>query len=149
MLDGDTTTGWSSWGELEHALRRWYDPEPFLDRWWKFLDAQPVRVEIDLGTTDSLTAIVLALGSTDPLAVPRLVIETSTDGTTWSPLPGELDPLPDARALVRHPAEPRFALRMDAPLRARWLRLSSKGFETHVTELEAYAEERRLSIDPP
>jgi hypothetical protein len=137
--DGDPTTSWSSWGELEDALRRWYDPVPFLDRWWGFLGTQPAWLEVDLGAFEAVTAIELALGGTDPLGVPRLVVDSSLDGITWTRVPGEVDPIPDARALVARAAEQRFALVPPAPVSARLLRISSHGLETRVAEVAVRA----------
>jgi hypothetical protein len=138
--DGDLATSWSTWREIEQELSRWYDPMPFSDRWARFLAEQPIRLEVDLGEVAAVTAIDMAIAGTDPLAVPGLVIEASLDGAAWTRIPGELDPVPDARALVYQPAAPRYALVPPAPVPARKLRVSCNGLELRVGELEVYGE---------
>src|SRR2546425_6441178 len=48
-IDDDPATRWSSWGQLEQSLRRWYDPVPFPDRWQQFISDAPSHLDIDLG----------------------------------------------------------------------------------------------------
>jgi hypothetical protein len=139
-VDGDVATSWSTWREMEDELRRWYDPVPFPERWARFLAEQPIRLEVDLGEVAAVTAIDMSIAGTDPIAVPRLVIESSLDGAAWTRVPGELDPVPDARALVDHPATPRYALVPPAPVPARKLRVSCQGLELRVGELEVHGE---------
>jgi hypothetical protein len=134
-IDADPATYWNSWGDLDDALHAWYDPLPLRERWRRFTDSLPVGLDVDLGETVALTAVVVRLGGSDPMVAPTLRVETSRDGTVWTALPGDLDPVPDARALVTHAAEARFALVPPAPTPARFVRVSGKGLELHVGDV--------------
>ena len=139
-IDASQRTSWRNWGDLEAALHAWYDPVPFLDRWQQFLASQPSRFELDLGAPDRMTAVVLRLGGSDPMVAPSLRLESSLDGATWTPLPGDLIPLPDVRALVEQAADARFALVLGTAVPAQFLRLSVDGFDCSLGDLQVYAE---------
>jgi hypothetical protein len=138
-IDADPATAWSSWGDLEAALGRWYDPVPFAERWHRFL-SQPARLEVDLGRTVPVTGLVVRLGGSDPLAAPELLLETSLDGHTWERRPGGLAPWPDVRALVTEAAAARFVAAFAEPVEARAVRLSSSGYEVRIGDLAVYAQ---------
>lgn len=139
-IDASLRTSWRNWGDLEASLRAWYDPVPFLTRWQEFLATQPSRLELDLATPVRMTAVVLRLGGSDPMVVPAMRLESSLDGGTWTPLPGDLAPLPDVRGLIDHARDIRVALVFGAPVPARFLRLSVDGFDCHLGDLEVYAD---------
>jgi len=139
-VDADPHTAWSSWADLEEDLARWYAPLPFVERWNAFLERQPARFEIDLGAPARVTAITLRLGGSDPAVAPGLVLESSLDGARWERLPGELEPVPNVRALVTHAAEARFALALGEATPARFLRLSCKGLEWRLGDVQVHAE---------
>ncbi len=140
-LDADPESAWSNIADLERGLReRWYDPVPFAERWAEFTASQPTRLAVDLGASVAVTAVEVRLGGSDPLLAPLITLETSEDGSAWTPLAGGLDPLPDVRALVTRAAEARFALALPAPRAARFVRLVGPGLEWRVGDLEVYAE---------
>ena len=139
-IDDDSETAWTSYGDLEAALERWYDPVPFLDRWQRFLASLPVRFELDLGAEATVTAVALRLGGSDPLVAADLTLEASADGRTWTAIAARLRPFPDVRAFIAQPAAARFAFIADFPLRARFLRLSSGGAEWRIGNVDVYAE---------
>jgi hypothetical protein len=138
-VDDDVTSAWSSWIDVERAVRSWrWDAATPLARWADFLRAQPVRFTVDLGAPTAVTAVVARLGGSDPLALAALAVEGSDDGERWEPLPGGLEPLPDALGLVRHAAEARMALLLPAPRTLRAIRLSCRTFEWHLADLAVY-----------
>jgi hypothetical protein len=138
-IDGDTASSWSSWADLDQAVRAgWWDPVPPLTRWAEFMRAQPVRLAIDLGAATTVTAIVARLGGSDPLALANIVVEGSADGQHWERLPGGLEPLPDILGLVEHAAEARMGLLLPAPRVLRAVRLSCQTFEWHLSDLTLY-----------
>ncbi|HYV56110.1 MAG TPA: hypothetical protein VE911_01135 [Candidatus Nitrosopolaris sp.] len=139
-IDASLRTSWRNWGDLEASLHAWYDPVPFLARWRQFLAGQPSRLEVDLGAPVPMTAAVVRLGGSDPMVAPALRFESSIDGASWTPLAGELTPLPDVRGLVDSAREARFALVLRATVPAQFLRLSVDGFDCHLGDLEVYAE---------
>jgi len=139
-IDASRQTSWRNWGDLEASLHAWYDPVPFLARWRQFLATQPSRLELDLGAPARMTAVVLRLGGSDPMVAPALRLESSIDGRTWTPLPGELAPLPDVRGLIDHARDARFALVSGTTVPAQLLRLSVDGLDCHLGDLEVYAE---------
>jgi hypothetical protein len=140
-VDADPETSWTSYGDLEDVLEtRWFDPIPLVERWRHFLDDQPTLFEVDLGSDQTISAVVVRLGGSDPAVAPKIVIEGSADGVAWTRLAGELDPVPDAHAIVSRPYEARFALTPETAARARFLRLSCKGLEWRIGDLDVYAE---------
>ena len=84
--------------------------------------------------------LTLGLAGSDPFAVPSLVVETSLDGVAWTRVPGDFDPLPDARALVAHPRDTVMALVLPTAVEARFLRLACDRLEWRVRDLQVYAE---------
>lgn len=139
-VDDDPATSWNSWGDLEDAASRWRDPVPFFERWKTFLAGQPAHFDVDLGAPARVTGVTVRLGGSDPMAAPNVVVEGSLDGAAWTPLPGTLDPTPDARSLVMHAADARFALVCRAPVDARFIRLSCNGYEWRIGDLQVHAE---------
>ena len=138
-IDDDPTTSWSSWGELERGLRVWYDPRPLLARWAEFLTHQPIGFTIGLPAPAPVTGVVLRLAGSDPLFLSEITVESSPDGRQWTPLPGRLEALPDARDLVDHAADPTLGVVLDAPVEARALRFSGDGFEWRVGDVQVYS----------
>jgi hypothetical protein len=140
-IDGDPASAWTSYGDLDASLARWWDRVPFAVRWQGFVAGNPVRFELDLGATASVTAVVLALGGSDPLVAPDLVLTTSEDGQRWVAFTGPLRPLPDVPEFIRRSAEARFAFVAPDPVRARFVRLSSVWIgEWRIADLDVHAE---------
>jgi hypothetical protein len=139
-VDGDPTSAWSSWGDLERGLRAWWQPSPVPRTWQRFLDSLPVVLRVDLGRPERVTAVLLHLGGTDPLVPPTLEVAASTDGVTWRPLPAPLRPVPTVRDLVRDAAAGRFGVLLAAPIEARFVRLSGAGLELRVGDVQVHAE---------
>jgi len=138
-IDDDPQSAWRAWGVLERRLRtRWYDRTSFVERWRRFLAAQPARLAVDLGGVHPLLGVGVDLGGSDPLAPPLVTVETSLDGVTWTAQPGLLRPMPDVRALVADAADARWLLAFPAATPARWLRLSCVGLDWQVRDLVAY-----------
>ena len=138
-IDGDPDTDWNSWGDLDASVQRaWYYPSPVLDRWKSFVAAGPASITIDLGATVPVIAVRLRLGGSEPLLLPDLVLEGSSDGTTWTPLP--LAPYPGIRALVDQAADMPMASVLPDPRSLRALRIRTGAFECHLHDVEVRAE---------
>jgi hypothetical protein len=140
-IDADPSSAWTSYGDLEAALARWWDPVPFAVRWQRFVAENPVRFDVDLGAAASITAVVLQLRGSDPLVAPDLALGTSEDGQRWAAFPGALHPLPDVPEFIRRSAEARFAFVATEPVRARFVRLSSVWVgEWRIADLAVHAD---------
>ena len=137
-VDDDPRTYWNSWGDLARGLGDWYSPVSLLDRWQRFLDHQPVRLTVDLGTVVPVSAVLLRLGGSDPFV--ESTLESSLDGQTWVPLPARLEPLPDVRAFVDHAAELPAGVLLAPAVPARFVRASADPLEWHVSDFQVYVE---------
>jgi hypothetical protein len=133
-IDADPRSAWSSHADLDAALRRWWQPTTPLVLWSRFLSEQPTTLAVDLGQPAAITTVDLRLGGSEPQALPDLALETSDDGVVWRPFGAPLRPVPDVRGLVRHAARARFAALPDAPVRARWVRLTGGALEIRVAD---------------
>jgi hypothetical protein len=136
-IDDDPRTAWRSWGDLDASVQRaWHDPRPILDRWTAFLKAGPATFTLDLGGAASVSSIRIRLGGSDPMMLPALRVESSTDGEVWAPL--AVHPFPDIRALVDDAADVTMAAEPPAPTPIRWIRLIVGASETHVRDVAAF-----------
>jgi hypothetical protein len=136
-IDGDPTSAWRSWGDLEADVTSLaYRPRPILARWNAFLETVPATLTIDLGAPALVADVQLTLGGSDPMVLPELRLEGSLDGLAWAPLP--LAPSPDVRALVGRAADLPLATTLPAPRDLRYLRLAVGAFDVRVRDVIAF-----------
>lgn len=138
IVDASPTTVWSNWGALERALRPWWAPQPFLRTWAEFIQRQPARVTVDLGTPVSLAAVSLALPGADPDVLALLMLDLSDDGTTWHTTTAPLLAIPNVGRVVTHGAEGRYAFVFPEPVTTRHLRLRVIGLEWRLGDLAVH-----------
>lgn len=137
-VDGRDDTAWHAWGGLERDLMRWWHPLPFFTRWDAFIARQPTQLEVSLPEATTITAVLVRLGGSDPMAIPMIRVATSLDGTTWDPVPGFLAPAPDARVLIANAPSATHVLVLPAGRVARFVRFECKGLDWFVHEIELH-----------
>lgn len=136
-IDGNPSSGWRSWDDLDESVQRtWYEPFSILSRWHTFLARAPAVLTIDLGAAVRVAAVRVRVGGSDPMALPDLVLEGSPDGTTWTALP--LSPDPDVRALVTDASSGPMAAVLATPLELRHLRLAVGAYDSTVRDVAVF-----------
>jgi hypothetical protein len=138
-IDGDPTSSWRSWSDLDAALERWHQPVTARQLAATFEASLPVWLQVDLGAAEDVTAVGVRLGGTDPLLAPAVAVELSADGVAWWPAPGRLVATPTIRGLVRHPRAARYGMPFAMPVRARYVRLVGNGLEMRIGEVQVRA----------